>query len=409
MNVRDLSLGNRLAFGFGTISMLLLAIIAVALNGLSELGNGVFEIGQSNQITNTLRANMQQSYAGTVVTLLFAGVEALLLSYMISCWITLSVSLPVREALSVADMVAAGDLTSVVQPRSKDEPGRLLASMATMNANLTEIVSGVREGTVAIASASAVVASGNRKLSDRTAEHAVSLAGIATTIDALTGAVKANRELTSRIYALAEGASASARQGADVITQVVASMADIRDASNRVNEIVGVIDGIAFQTNILALNAAVEAAHAGDRGSGFAVVAGEVRLLAQRCAESASQIKILISNAGREVDRGNRLVDSAGTSMHNIVETGQNVATLLAEMASASITQAADIERVNEAIMLLDHETQDNSLLVKQAAEAAHTMQSHAVLLEQAVFKFRLAATPAHDHQPSIAAPYAAN
>ncbi|WP_296952422.1 methyl-accepting chemotaxis protein [uncultured Massilia sp.] len=296
------------------------------------------------------------------------------------------------EALRLADSVAAGDLTQVIRIERNDETGRLLAALQTMNGALAGIVARVRSGTETIGTASRQIAAGNQDLSSRTEEQASSLEETAASMEELTSAVRQNADNARQANALAQAASGVADRGGAVIRQVVDTMGGINEASRRIAEIIGVIDGIAFQTNILALNAAVEAARAGEQGRGFAVVASEVRNLAQRSATAAKEIKALIDDSTARVDAGGRLVEQAGATMQELHASVQRVTGIMSEIAAASVEQTAGIEQVNVAVAQMDQVTQQNAALVEEAAAAADAMQEQARGLAEAVSVFRLAA-----------------
>ena len=304
--------------------------------------------------------------------------------------ITRSITRPLREAVEVADAVARGDLERRIEVRSRDETGQLLLALARMNESLRTIVGEVRAGTEAIGTASREIASGNQDLSARTEEQASSLEETASSMEQLTATVKQNAENARQANQLAIGASGVAAKGGQVVSQVVDTMGSINASSRRIADIIGVIDGIAFQTNILALNAAVEAARAGEQGRGFAVVASEVRSLAHKSAEAAKEIKGLIGDSVARVDSGSRLVDQAGQTMEEIVVAIKRVTDIMAEIAAASQEQSAGIEQVNQAITQMDQATQQNAALVEQAAAAAESMKEQATGLAQSVSVFNL-------------------
>ncbi len=290
---------------------------------------------------------------------------------------------PLNEAIAVANAVASGDLTSRIDANSTNETGRLLQALKTMNDNLVDLVSKVRAGTDQIATASGEIASGNTDLSQRTEEQASSL-------EELTSTVRQNSDNARQANQLAASASEIAVKGGDVVGQVVQTMSSINESSKKIVDIISVIDGIAFQTNILALNAAVEAARAGEQGRGFAVVATEVRTLAQRSAAAAKEIKELISDSVAKVEDGTRLVDEAGTTMDEIVTAVKRVTDIMSEISAASHEQSSGIEQVNQAVTQMDEVTQQNAALVEQAAAAAESMSDQAQALTQAVSVFKL-------------------
>jgi methyl-accepting chemotaxis protein len=266
-----------------------------------------------------------------------------------------------------------------------------MRALGKMSANLEKAVTKIREGTDSITSASGQIASGNADLSQRTEEQASSLEETASSMEELTSTVKQNADNARQANQLAAGASAVAVKGGEVVGQVVSTMSSINESSRKIVEIISVIDGIAFQTNILALNAAVEAARAGEQGRGFAVVASEVRSLAQRSAAAAKEIKGLITDSVSKVDDGTKLVGEAGKTMDEIVSSVKRVTDIMAEIAAASQEQSSGIEQVNQAVMQMDEVTQQNAALVEEAAAAAESMQEQAQSLTQAVSVFKLA------------------
>jgi methyl-accepting chemotaxis protein len=294
-----------------------------------------------------------------------------------------------RYAAEVAGLIAAGDLSRTVVTRPGDT-GSLLAAMETMRASLVQIVSEVRSGTDTIATAAAEISSGNLDLSSRTEQQASSLEETASSMEELTSTVRQNADNARQANVLAASASEVALQGGAVVAEVVHTMASINESSTRIVDIIGVIDGIAFQTNILALNAAVEAARAGEQGRGFAVVATEVRNLAQRSASAAKEIKELIDDSVGKVEAGGKLVDKAGHTMTEIVASITRVTDIMGEIASASHEQTMGIEQINAAITQMDEVTQQNAALVEEAAAAAGSLQDQSGVLAQLVGTFKL-------------------
>jgi len=269
----------------------------------------------------------------------------------------------------------------------------MLAAMKEMELQLSSIVRGIKSSSDTITGAASEIAAGNADLSSRTEQQASSLEETASSMEELTGTVKQNAENARQANQLAAGASSVAVKGGEVVSQVVSTMSSINESSRKIADIIGVIDGIAFQTNILALNAAVEAARAGEQGRGFAVVASEVRTLAQRSAAAAKEIKGLITDSVNKVGDGTRLVDQAGKTMQEIVESVKRVTDIMAEIAAASQEQTSGIEQVNQAIVQMDQATQQNAALVEQAAAAAESMQAQAQGLTKAVSIFKLSAS----------------
>ncbi|OWW21542.1 methyl-accepting chemotaxis protein [Noviherbaspirillum denitrificans] len=306
---------------------------------------------------------------------------------------TRGITQPLREAMKVAKGVAEGDLTQRIIVDRKDETGELLASLKEMNESLARIVAQVRTGTDTIASASSQIASGNLDLSSRTEEQASSLEETASSMEELTSTVKQNADNALQANQLAKSASGVAVKGGTIVSQVVETMGEINNSARKISDIIGVIDGIAFQTNILALNAAVEAARAGEQGRGFAVVASEVRNLAQRSAAAAKEIKALISDSVEKVDVGARLVDQAGETMNEIVASVKRVTDIMDEINAASREQAAGIGQVNDAITQMDQVTQQNAALVEEASAAAEALKEQADGLAQTVSVFKLDST----------------
>lgn len=306
---------------------------------------------------------------------------------------------------AIASRIAGGDLTVDVDLRKGDNDSMLFA-MKTMRDSLSTIVGQVRVGTDAIASASSQIAAGNLDLSSRTEEQASSLEETASSMEELTSTVQQNADNARQANQLASSASEVAARGGMVVSQVVDTMASINSSSRKIVDIIGVIDGIAFQTNILALNAAVEAARAGEQGRGFAVVASEVRTLAQRSAAAAKEIKLLIDDSVSKVDAGARLVDNAGTTMDEIVDSVRRVTDIMSEITSASQEQSSGIEQINMAVTQMDQVTQQNASLVEEAAAAAESLQDQAAKLAHlvSVFKLHVNVAPTPPVAPSLAA-----
>ncbi len=309
-------------------------------------------------------------------------------------WLVRSITVPLGAAVGIAQQVAAGDLRAVEADGSRDEIGDLLRALKAMSGNLAAIVGRVRAGTDAIATASGEIASGNMDLSSRTEEQASSLEETAASMIELTSTVRQNNDNADQARQLAGGASEVAQRGGEAVAQVVRTMSDINASSKRIVDIIGVIDGIAFQTNILALNAAVEAARAGEQGRGFAVVASEVRNLAHRSSAAAMEIKQLIGESVRTVEEGSVLAGQAGRTMEEVVGSVQRVNAIIGEIALASVQQRDGIEQISIAISQMDGVTQQNAALVEQAAAAADALQQQAGSLADAVSIFKLHGTP---------------
>jgi methyl-accepting chemotaxis protein len=352
----------------------------------------------SNQEARLAKATVEEaakSYATARWLMMGLAAAALLIGAALAWLVTHSITRPLQQAVALANTVAAGDLTSRIESDSQDETGQLLQALGNMNDSLVKIVTEVRGGTETIATASAEIAHGNLDLSSRTEQQASSLEETASSMEELTSTVRQNADNARQANGLAVSASDVARRGGEVVSQVVDTMGAINDSSRKIVDIIGVIEGIAFQTNILALNAAVEAARAGEEGRGFAVVATEVRSLAQRSASAAKEIKELIDNSVTQVAAGGKLVAQAGTTMEEIMQSIQRVADIMGEITAASREQTTGIEQVNQAITEMDDVTQQNAALVEQASAAAQAMQDQAAGLSKAVSVFRLDAAPA--------------
>ncbi|CAN7695850.1 methyl-accepting chemotaxis protein [Pseudoduganella sp. LjRoot289] len=344
------------------------------------------------------------SYTGAFRLMVCLAVAALVSGTLIAWLTTRSITGPIGVAVKVAQTVAEGDLTSHIEVTSKDETGQLLQALKDMNDSLVNIVGQVRSGTDTIAAASNQIASGNLDLSSRTEQQAGSLEETASSMEEMTSTVKQNADNARQANQLAISASEVALKGGTVVSQVVDTMESINASSRKIVDIIGVIDGIAFQTNILALNAAVEAARAGEQGRGFAVVASEVRNLAQRSAAAAKEIKTLIGDSVEKVDIGARLVDEAGSTMQAIVESIKSVTDIMGEITAASQEQTSGIDQINQAISQMDQVTQQNAALVEEAAAAAGSLQDQAGGLAQVVSVFKLNATHAAAVTPLRAA-----
>ncbi|RTL39580.1 MAG: HAMP domain-containing protein [Burkholderiales bacterium] len=326
----------------------------------------------------------------TALLLLALAAAAILASMLTGVLITRGIVVPLRGAVAVARKVASGNLTSVIEVRSRDETGDLLQALHDMNESLKGIVGRVREGTESIASASSEIASGNLDLSVRTEAQAASLEQTLSAMKTLTDAVQQNAQNAQQANQLAQAASQVAGEGGEVVAQVVTTMGSIDASSKKIVDIISVIDGIAFQTNILALNAAVEAARAGEQGRGFAVVAGEVRSLAGRSADAAKEIKRLIGDSVEKVALGSELVAKAGNTMQGVVASVQRMTDIMGEITHASAEQSAGIERVTHTIHDMDKSTQQNAALVEEAAAAADSLRTQAQGLEEVVSLFKL-------------------
>jgi methyl-accepting chemotaxis protein len=334
--------------------------------------------------------DIQGEYASANLWMIVIGAIGLLSGLLLAVLLTRSITHPLSDALAVARTVAANDLTSNIAVRSRDEIGQLMRALQTMNGNLAATVARIRAGVDNIASASGQIAAGNTDLSSRTEQQAASLEQTAASMEELSSTVKQNADSARQANQLAAAASDTASRGGATVSEVVGAMSAISASSVKIADIVSVIDGIAFQTNILALNAAVEAARAGEQGKGFAVVAAEVRTLAQRSAQAAKEIKGLIEDTVGKIGQGSDSAQRAGATMQDIVASVQRVTDIMGEIAAASAEQADGIEQVNRAVSQMDEVTQQNAALVEEAAAAAGSMQDQAADLKRAVSAFRL-------------------
>uniref|UniRef100_UPI000D3D4C6F methyl-accepting chemotaxis protein n=1 Tax=unclassified Variovorax TaxID=663243 RepID=UPI000D3D4C6F len=344
---------------------------------------------QQQEIDNTAAA-IDAQYRSGRITLVVLAAFALAIGSAVAWLLTRSIVAPIGEALLIAETVAAGDLSQEFETERGGDFGRLLRGMGDMEDTLTDLVTRIKASSDAIAVASRQIAAGNEDLSSRTEEQASSLEQTAASMEELTSTVKQNADNARQANQLAVSASAVAVKGGSVVSQVVDTMGSINASSKKIVDIIGVIDGIAFQTNILALNAAVEAARAGEQGKGFAVVASEVRSLAQRSASAAKEIKTLIGDSVDKVEEGSKQVEEAGRTMEEIVGSVRRVTDIMGEITSASQEQTSGIEQINQAITQMDQVTQQNAALVEQASAAAQSLQEQADNLVRAVSTFKL-------------------
>jgi methyl-accepting chemotaxis protein len=353
----------------------------VALAALTDLSEARAKLHEADVAISIERT----SYA--TIAVLLVGI---VLGAVVGWLLVRAISGPLDEAMTIATKVADGDLTGRIEVHGTNEIGALLKALGKMKSNLAGIVAEVRSSTDTMSSASSEIAAGNMDLSERTAEQADSLEKTASSMEELTSTVKQNSDNAQQANQLAMSASAVASKGGVVVAQVVSTMGSINESSKKIVDIIGVIDGIAFQTNILALNAAVEAARAGEHGRGFAVVASEVRNLAQRSAGAAKEIKELIGDSVSKVDSGAKLVDQAGATMQEIVTSIQRVTDIMGEITQASREQTSGLEQINQAIGAMDTITQQNVALVEEAAGAAGSLQDQAQALATVVSVFKL-------------------
>jgi methyl-accepting chemotaxis protein len=337
----------------------------------------------------------EDAFHSALRLMLGLSVAAMALGAVVAWLITRSITLPIARAVEVARTVAAGDLSSDIAADSTDETGQLLLALREMNSSLNGIVGRVRGGADTIAAASREIANGNLDLSGRTEQQASALEETASSMEELTSTVQHSAEHAQRAHQMALTATETAAKGGAAVGHVVDTMGAINESSRKIVDIIAVIDGIAFQTNILALNAAVEAARAGEQGRGFAVVASEVRNLAQRSASAAKEIKTLIGHSVAQVEKGTLLVGQAGATMDEVVKSINDVSAMIADITSASAEQSAGIEQINQAICEMDQVTQQNAALVEEAAASAAAMQEQASGLTQMVAAFKIVAVPA--------------
>ncbi len=334
----------------------------------------------------------EAAYRTGVATLVFLGVAAVLLLAVLGWLLVRSITGPLNKAVEVSRAVADGDLSLQFEATGQNETSLLLLALKAMQSSLVQVVGNVRQNAEGVATASAEISQGNHDLSARTEQQASALEQTAASMEQLSSTVKQNADNARQANQLAQSASTVAERGGEVVAQVVETMKDINDSSKKIADIISVIDGIAFQTNILALNAAVEAARAGEQGRGFAVVAGEVRNLAGRSAEAAKEIKSLISASVGRVEHGTTLVDQAGETMQDVVASIRRVTSIMGEISAASAEQSIGVSQVGEAVTQMDQSTQQNAALVEQMAAAASSLNSQAQDLVGAVAVFKLAA-----------------
>jgi len=346
-------------------------------------------LGDKLMAMSTAAAEAEANSARTQVAVLV--LVALGLAGFLSWWLIRTVTAPLHEAVRVASGVAAGDLAMPITSGGSNETGKLLTALHEMQRRLASIVREVREGAEGVATASAEISSGNHDLSARTEQQASALEETAASMEELGSTVRGNADNAQQANQLALAASGVAVRGGEAVGQVVQTMREISDSSKKIADIIGVIDGIAFQTNILALNAAVEAARAGEQGRGFAVVASEVRTLAGRSAEAAKEIKALINASVERVELGSSQVDGAGATINEVVASIRRVTDIMGEISAASREQSSGVAQVGEAVTQMDRATQENAALVEESAAAAESLKQQAQQLVQSVAVFRLA------------------
>ncbi len=335
-------------------------------------------------------ANAGRSYERGRNTIIAILLIATALTGLLAYLLTHSITHPLSYARDAADAIASGDLTQVISASGSDETASLTRRLSSMQAQLASIVYQIKSASDSVNAAAGEIARGNADLSRRTESHASALEQTAASVEELTGTVRQNASHARQAAQLADETSVVAVQGGQIVSQVVQTMHSINESSKKITDIIGVINGIAFQTNILALNAAVEAARAGEQGRGFAVVAAEVRMLAQRSAEAATEIKSLISDSTTQVDAGSALVNQAGKTMTRVVASVKRVTDVIAEISTASQAQSASVEQVGAAILQMDQMTQQNAAMVEQSSAAAENVEDQASALVHAVAAFKL-------------------
>ena len=358
--------------------------------------------------SNQTNSNTQDVATAGKVQIIAILLIATLILIAVPLWVSKQVEAPIILAVALADQMAEGDLTAHIKPRGSEETVQLLSALQRMQTSFSGIVRSVKSNAESVASASAEIAHGNNDLSARTEQQASGLQETAASMEELGSTVKQNADSARQANQLAMSASSVAIQGGEVVGQVVETMKGINESSRKISDIISVIDGIAFQTNILALNAAVEAARAGEQGRGFAVVASEVRSLAGRSADAAKEIKSLINASVERVEQGTALVDQAGTTMTEVVSSIRRVTDIMGEISAASNEQASGVAQVGEAVTQMDQATQQNAALVEEMAAAASSLKSQANELVQVVAVFKLGAdhhgTPSASKSPVRAA-----
>jgi aerotaxis receptor len=363
-------------------------VIAVDFNPVRDNINALIQL--QLDVSKQAATSAQANYVFLRNAVIAAIILGMVLSFIAARLLIRAIVHPLNQAVGVAKEIAAGNLTGNIHVNSNDETGQMLHTLNVMKKSLTNIISGVLRNAETIGSTSTQIADGNHDLSQRTEEQASTLEETAASMEELTSTVKANAENSQQARELAHVASGIAIQGGEAMGHVVGTMGSIADSSKKITDIISVIDGIAFQTNILALNAAVEAARAGEQGRGFAVVASEVRNLAQRSAAAAKEVKELISDSVSKVESGSRQVTGARKTIEDIVTACQKVTDIMNEITTASMEQSSGIEQVSQAVMQMDEVTQQNAALVEQAAAAAEALQAQGYSLVQGMGVFRL-------------------
>ena len=335
--------------------------------------------------------------ADTIIIISVLALLAIVIGLLAAWIITRKITRPIGENLALAQRISSGDLTAQIAATSQDELGELTQTMGAMNARLRDMISGIRESVSHLASASSQIAAGNTDLASRTEQQSAAVVETASSMEELTSTVRLNADNAQQASKLAASASADARKGGQIVGEVVSTMNGIATSSKKITEIISVINGIAFQTNILALNAAVEAARAGEQGRGFAVVAGEVRTLAQRSADAAKEIESLINDSVARIGTGTDLVNRAGASMEDIVNSVTHVSQIIDEISSSSNEQRQGIEQIGKAVTEMDSTTQQNATLVQESSAAAVSLEQQARKLSEMVAIFKISASRVHE------------
>jgi len=394
MNLLNYRLTTRIAAGFTIMVVLTLALGALSVwNVRSATGEAHALLAAVNDpAVSTKLGDLEKNAQRTLWTIAGLVLATAVFGAWLGWAIRQSVRGPVEDVVASVSRIAAGDLATKISSSGRDEIAWLNHELNQMRKKLQSTIAQVRESAEQVSVASNEIASGNTDLSTRTENQASGLQQTASSMEQLTSTVRQNADNAQQANQLVVSASDVASRGGEVMTQVVSTMNDINSSARKIADIIGVIDGIAFQTNILALNAAVEAARAGEQGRGFAVVAGEVRNLAQRSAAAAKEIKTLIGDSVDKVETGTRLVDQAGSTMDEILASVRQVTHIMSEISVASREQSAGIEQVNRSIEQMDSSTQQNAALVEQAAAASHSLRDQSHKLTEAVKVFKLAA-----------------
>lgn len=406
--LRRMRVGQRLATGFGIVLVLMVALTCVSLYGFSQL-HDINQRLSKTESTGTKRADDAAAsvrlYDSLRITIAVLGLFAALVAVFFSWRVARMITRPINRAVSVSEGIAEGNLTQKIDVNHHGgELGQLLQSLQNTVLQLRNLIQAVRERADAVQSGTDEIARGNAELSSRTEQQASTLEQTAASMEEFTSSVKQNAENARQARQLAAGASEVASKGGRVVSDVVENMNGIAESSKKIADIIGVIDGIAFQTNILALNAAVEAARAGEQGRGFAVVASEVRSLAQRSADAAKEIKALIGDSVQRVNAGSTLVHQAGDTMKEVVESVQRVTQVVSQITDASREQATGIDQVNTAVTHMDQSTQQNAALVEEISATAESMTEEVRAMVQAVSAFNLGTMVLQDRDESARA-----